>query len=157
MTKQIIEEAIKADVKLLVTSSPRTGAHAENICKNLLDQSGVLVKGIWFTKRHVETNPSLLALLGAGERVIVTEDSATMVNEAVLAGKPVVTISPFKIELLKKQEDMLTRLHTKKHIYRLNRGDYSFSNIPNNEWNLVSCDWHSTFGRQLKRKIEQYG
>ena len=157
MTKQIIEEAMKAKVKLLVTSSPRTGVRAENICKNLLAQSGVLAKGIWFTKQHIETNFSLLALLGAGERVIVTEDSATMVNEAVLAGKPVVTFSPFKIQLLKKQEDMLTLLHTKKHIYRLSRGDFSFSNIPNNGWNLVSCDWHSAFGRQLKTKMEQYG
>lgn len=157
MTQKLIDEAINADVKLLVTSSPRTGVHAENICKHLLEQSGVLRKCIWFTEQHAGKTPSILALLGAAECVIVTEDSATMVNEAVLAGKPVITVSPSNIKLLKRQEDMLSGLHSKKHIHRLQKGDYSFSLIPKNGWNLVTPDWHSTFGSQLKTKIEQFG
>ena len=113
--KRIISEARKAQVQLLVTSSPRTGTTNEHICRELLHESGLLARAVWFSITDCNP-PSMLAMLGKADRVIVSEDSATMVNEAVLARKPVATISPSLCRLPARNERMLMRLEKKKYI-----------------------------------------
>jgi mitochondrial fission protein ELM1 len=153
--KRIISEARKAHVQLLVTSSPRTGKSNEHICEKLLLDSGLLARGVWFGTKDINS-PSMLAMLGKADRVIVSEDSASMVNEAVLARKPVATISPTLCKLPARNERMLMHLEQKKYIVRLQSDSWDLAKLNPTQWTLASSDWYYEFGMHLKERIDNW-
>lgn len=77
-------------IRWLVTTSRRTGPDAESILRASLDPAHV-ADAVWWSEvpRRV-----LHAFVGAAERVFVTQDSVTMVTEAMAAGTPPVVLSP---------------------------------------------------------------
>jgi len=153
--KRIISEAKKADVQLLVTSSPRTGKLNERICEKLLLGSGLLAKTVWFSDGEA-SSPSMLAMLGKADKVIVSGDSASMINEAILARKPVATISPASCKLPARNERMLLQLEQNKHIVRLHTDAWKLAELNPTEWSLVSSDWYYEFGERLKDCVDNW-
>ncbi len=151
---KIIQEAKQANVKLLVTSSPRSGVQVENICGNLLHRSGLIAKCVWYSSSETDSI-SISALLGRASRILVSEDSASMINEAVLSGKPVGTISPRSIKLPDRNERMLHQLENKKYILRLRGIDWSFGCIDDNAWNVVSNNWYYDLGKRIMNRINK--
>lgn len=152
---RLLFEAHKAQVSLLVSSSPRTGRESEKICERILQESGMLAKAVWYGAKEAN-QPSLIALLGKAERILVTEDSASMVNEAVLAGKPVATIAPSKIQLPARNERMLATLEKCAYIRRLRGADWEFASLDPSQWKTVSSKWYYDFGEQLRDRIEHW-
>ncbi len=156
LTKQarrIIDEANNAGVRLLVTGSRRTGRGKEDYWRELFESSGLLELGAWHARRDTEHQPGIPALLGKAERVIVTEDSASMVNEAVASGKPVATISPELSGPDALVNGMLAHLESKKRIIRLRGCHWNFAGIPENHWDLIGQDWHRLLGVRLLARI----
>lgn len=82
--------AAGAGIRWLVSTSRRTGAAAERILRDTLDPAQ-LAHTIWWSENPEKRLP---ALLGAAEAVFVTQDSVTMVTEALASGKPVVVVTP---------------------------------------------------------------
>ncbi len=152
--RRIIEEARKAGVRLMVTDSRRTGLGNEDYLRELFESSGLLEVGAWHARRDMEHQPGIPALLGKAERVIVTEDSASMVNEAVAAGKPVATISPEISGPDALVAGMLDRLESKKRIVRLRGCHWNLAEIPENQWMLIEQDWHRLLGARLLARIK---
>jgi uncharacterized protein len=82
--------ARREGIRWLVTTSRRTGLELETKLQNLLPPD-VLAEAVWWCHGPEKKLP---AYLGAAEIVWVTEDSVSMVTEAVAAGKPVVAVRP---------------------------------------------------------------
>jgi uncharacterized protein len=82
--------ARREGIRWLVTTSRRTGVELEAKLQMLLPPD-VVADAVWWCHRPEKKLP---AYLGAAEVVWVTEDSVSMVTEAVAAGKPVVAVRP---------------------------------------------------------------
>jgi len=82
-------------IRWLLTTSRRTGAESEKHLRAKLS-SDLLAKGVWWSE-----NPEkkVAAFLGAAEVVFVTQDSVTMVTEAVASARPVLVLRPASVNL----------------------------------------------------------
>lgn len=82
------------DVRWLLTTSRRTGSGVEQRLRAALKPEA-LAKAIWWAE-----NPEkrVAAFLGSGEAVFVTQDSVTMVTEAVASARPVFVLRPARVE-----------------------------------------------------------
>jgi len=78
------------DIRWLLVSSRRTGIEAEQLLAEYLDKE-VLAAHCWCGKGDAY---SAEAWLGAAEKVFVTEDSMTMLTEAMYARRPVFSLRP---------------------------------------------------------------
>ena len=77
-------------VRWLLVSSRRTGKAAEQVLKEELD-AGVLAATCWYGAGDAYRAE---AYLGAAERTFVTEDSMTMLSEAIHSRRPVYSLRP---------------------------------------------------------------
>lgn len=77
-------------IRWLVTTSRRTGKELEAGLRELLPPD-IVADAVWWC-HHPEKK--LAAYLGAAEAIWVTQDSVSMVTEAVATDKPVVVIQP---------------------------------------------------------------
>ena len=105
--RKIIEEIKKTcqvhKFVLLLTTSRRTPVHIEKILKdNLKDFSNLKL----FTSPREESFKPTGGILGLSEVVIVTEDSISMIAEAVSSGKKIVVL----------QIDRKSRRKTPRHL-----------------------------------------
>ncbi len=81
--------AKKNNIKWLLTTSRRTGRMAETILEKELNPD-FIKDAIWW---GTEPRRELYAFLARSELLFVTQDSITMVTEAVSSGKPVIAIN----------------------------------------------------------------
>ena len=81
--------ARREGIRWLVTTSRRTGKEVEAKLRGLLPPE-VVADAVWWCHLPEKKFP---AYLGAAEVIWVTQDSVSMVTEAVAAGKPVVVIA----------------------------------------------------------------
>ncbi len=88
--------AQKHGIRWLVSTSPRTGKEAEAALRRSIDPRAI-ARAVWWAQ-----NPEKLVapFLGSAAWVFVTQDSVTMVTEAIASGRPVVVTMPEKTELL---------------------------------------------------------
>jgi mitochondrial fission protein ELM1 len=77
-------------VRWLLVSSRRTGRHVEGLLKDRIEAS-LLGAACWYGNGN-GYDPE--AWLGAAERVFVTEDSMTMLTEAIHSRRPVYSLRP---------------------------------------------------------------
>ncbi|MFK7850340.1 MAG: ELM1/GtrOC1 family putative glycosyltransferase [Akkermansiaceae bacterium] len=80
----------KFGIRWLVSTSRRTGRKAENILKSRLSHEA-LEEAIWWGD---DPKKVVGAFLGAGERIFVTQDSLTMMSEALAVGKRAELLRP---------------------------------------------------------------
>lgn len=153
LAKGIIGSAREARARLIVTTSRRTGRVGEKTLKAEFEASGLLACGVWHCEGPSDKSPSLVAMIGQSELVCVTEDSASMVNEAVASGRPVFTFRPERSQLSDLIESMLCRLeeacyiHRNKHLVSLEIA------MTAKEWTLMDDDWHYFFGKQILKLL----
>ncbi|MEO7099595.1 MAG: ELM1/GtrOC1 family putative glycosyltransferase [Luteolibacter sp.] len=77
-------------IRWLVTTSRRTGKDVESKLRDLLPPE-IIADAVWWCHQPEKKFP---AYLGAAEAIWVTQDSVSMVTEAVATDKPVVVIQP---------------------------------------------------------------
>ncbi len=82
--------ARREGIRWLVTTSRRTGAEAEARLRAALAPETVAA-AVWWAEKPEK---KMSAFLGAAEQVVVTQDSVTMVTEAVASGRPVLVVRP---------------------------------------------------------------
>lgn len=111
--------ATKNNIKWLVTTSRRTEDQAEDILSRQLSPA-VIADAVWYKR---EPRKIMAAYLGAGEHIFCTEDSLSMLTEAVSAGKPVTAIQPDDFDPEDRYENALHRLAAKGWISRVSAGD----------------------------------
>lgn len=82
--------AHREGIRWLVTTSRRTGAEVEACLRQTLDPS-IVAEAVWWSERPEK---KMSRYLGAAERLLVTQDSVTMVSEAIDSGRPVIVVRP---------------------------------------------------------------
>ncbi len=150
---KIAKQAHDAGVKIIATSSRRTGSAAEGCWKKTLENSGLLALGLWHTEANKSENASMAAIMGKAEAIIVTEDSASMICEAIASGRPVATISPSRVSPQELQEGMLTNLSKNRRIIRLSKNYDKVLAPPYDNFNLMAPNWHYNLGADILNKL----
>jgi mitochondrial fission protein ELM1 len=89
------ELAEKHDIRWLISTSRRTGADAEGVLRKQLDPQSI-ARAVWWAEKPEKL---MSPFLGCAEWIFVTQDSVTMVTEAVASGRPVVVTMPARISL----------------------------------------------------------
>jgi len=107
--------AEKYNIQWLISTSRRTPKPLESM---LLEQLplDIVGKAIYY---HQKDDDPIRGLLGASEVLFVTEDSLTMLNEAVAMDKPVVSISPALHDKKKSHFKAVKYLRRQKLIQRV--------------------------------------
>lgn len=107
--QQMISLSKQHSKKILVSTSPRTGADAEKIIKAMLgDQNEVESVFLWGENFEREGSP-MLEYITVSDCLFVTEDSAGMISDALVSSRPVVS--------LRLKEDSFNPLSTPLAIY----------------------------------------
>jgi mitochondrial fission protein ELM1 len=102
-------------IRWLVTSSPRTGRAAEAELRSALAKPW-LAESSWFRPGQASRWP---AYLGLAERVFCTEDSMTMLNEAMAARGLVYSLRPRRAAPATRYEQILQKFETAGRLLRL--------------------------------------
>jgi mitochondrial fission protein ELM1 len=120
--------AHREGIRWLLTTSRRTGAEAEARLRAGLDQS-VLAAAVWWAEKPEKR---MSAFLGSAERVAVTQDSVTMVTEAVASGRPVMVMRPADVRFPRGSfmPDYLANLEAAGRIMRISMADISAAATP---------------------------
>lgn len=115
----------------LVSTSPRTPRDAGELLASRIDPQW-LVKAVWW---HRQPERVVMDFLGAADCVFVTQDSLSMVSEAVAAGKPTVTLTSADVRHSEFLESVLTRQQQGRRLrrqpirdlaaFRLSAGDFA--------------------------------
>lgn len=103
------------NIRWLVSTSRRTSAEGVNILKQYIDDTNCQ-SVIWYGQQNQQ---SLSAFLGAADRVFCTEDSTSMLSEAVAMDKPVVGLRPATVIYKKVHSTYMNYLESKRLIERL--------------------------------------
>ena len=118
-------------IRWLVTTSRRTGASAEAVLKSEL-QEDAIADAVWWSETPAKV---MRAYLGLGERVFVTQDSVTMVSEAIASGKPTVVLRPAQVQFPKASfvPGYFDRLEQMGAITRSNFGELDKRKVPSED------------------------
>ena len=107
-------------IRWLLLGSRRTGNEAQRIIESTVD-SALVAGSAWYESgKQVEIG----AYPGAAEQVFVTEDSMTMVTEAIYSRRPVVSLRPASVASTQRYEAMMKRFADRRWICR-----YSVSSL----------------------------
>lgn len=93
-------------IRWLISTSRRTDPRAVDILRHYATAQ-VCESAIWY---GVSGTDSLDVYLGAGERLFCTEDSMSMLSEAVAMSKPVVSVRPAEVGSKRVHSAMLSHL-----------------------------------------------
>ncbi|MES2921501.1 MAG: ELM1/GtrOC1 family putative glycosyltransferase [Verrucomicrobiota bacterium] len=94
LAEGMTELARREDIRWLVTTSRRSGLELEAQLRDLLPPA-ILADAVWWCR---QPDKKLTAFLGASEKLWVTQDSVSMVTEAVASEKPTIVIYPVVVE-----------------------------------------------------------
>jgi uncharacterized protein len=97
-----------------IVGSRRTGAEARQIIEATVD--GRLIAGSTWYEAGEPGN--IEACLGAAEQVFVTEDSMTMLTEAIYSQRPVISLKPSMVSSTQRYEAMVKRFAGHRWICR---------------------------------------
>jgi mitochondrial fission protein ELM1 len=107
--------SLEFGVQWLITTSRRTGERAEQILKETIPET-VIRESVWFSKQPAKVVQRFLA---SASRVFCTEDSLTMVSEAIFSGKPVCTLLPASVSATENDRLALEHYASKGYIQRI--------------------------------------
>jgi hypothetical protein len=85
----MLKLAKKYNINWLLTTSRRTGLRNEQYLKKILTDNNLISHAVYFNEKPEKV---MLAYLGAASIVFCTEDSTSMVSEALVSQKPVFTL-----------------------------------------------------------------
>ncbi len=94
LAEGMTELARREGIRWLVTTSRRSGIELEDRLRELLPPA-IVADAVWWCR---QPEKKLTAYLGAAEKIWVTQDSVSMVTEAVATGKPTIVIYPVVVE-----------------------------------------------------------
>ncbi len=94
------QQAIDNNIHWLISTSRRTSKKHEQLLRELIEQDPIIkdrvAKTLWV---NAGNNEPVMPLLSTAEQLFVTEDSLSMVNEAVATTKPVYTLMPHQANI----------------------------------------------------------
>lgn len=122
LSDAMLSLANKHDIRWLLTTSRRTGLGNEQYLQSLLQGKNEIAYAVYFNE-----NPQRImqAYLGAGQVIFCTEDSTSMVSEAVVSQKPVISLRWDTGNLNAGHEAVIQRFSNQHFIHRLKLDEMS--------------------------------
>jgi mitochondrial fission protein ELM1 len=114
LAKLIALLAREQGIRWLIVGSRRTGRQAQTWLQQGID-ADIVQAWYWFGG---DDGFSMAAVLGAAEKVLVTEDSMTMLTEAIYAQKPVYSLRPQQAEPTPRYQRALQNMQDKGWLWR---------------------------------------
>lgn len=102
-------------IRWLIATGPRTGQGAERLIRDAVEP-GNLADASWYGMDRTNSLPLYLA---AADTLFVTEDSMTMLGEALSAGKPVFSLRPETANPNQRYRNALQRYEARGLLSRL--------------------------------------
>ena len=133
-------------VRWLILGSRRTGAQAQRIIESTTDR-GLIAHSAWY---EAGKPAEIGACLGAAEQVFVTEDSMTMMTEAIYSQRPVISLKPALVSSTQRYEAMVKRFADRRWICR-----YAVSSLLERADQLAGQDCRPLKELPLDRLSEQ--
>lgn len=136
----------KDNIKWLITTSRRTDSIYEDFLKKeLVDLCEC------FIAYNKNPKPVVREFLCKAQKVFVTEESASMISEAIASKKEVYTLKPNKIKYDKKYTPVLEKYEKEKRICRIDlKRDTTLNNI---KFNILNDSAYKLIAKKLKGKI----
>lgn len=95
LAEQMNALAAKHGIRWLVSTSRRTGEAAEQVLRKFLAPE-TIAYAVWWAEKPEK---KMAAILGTASWIFTTQDSVTMVTEAIASGRPVVVTMPSGTEI----------------------------------------------------------
>jgi len=133
------------DIKWLVTTSRRTPKEIEKRLKQKMNTAS-------FIDYHTNPQKVVAGFLQLASAVFVTEESASMVNEAVSFGKPVMTLFPKKHHPDKSYQRILDRFFLKKRVQRVDISKLEYGTVECNDFQVLK----HTSSMEIVEKVGKY-
>jgi len=108
--------AKKYQIRWLLTTSRRTNLSNEKVIKGILNSSDEVAHTVYFNESPEKV---MQAYLGLGDFIFCTEDSTSMVSEAVISQKPVISLRSTVGDINKGHHAVIKRFAEKNYIYRM--------------------------------------
>jgi len=144
---KLVKEVSKSEhTKWLITTSRRTPIWVEKMLKKQLQEVSV-----YFVAFNEKSEKVLLPFLGLSEAVFVTEESASMISEAISSNRPVYTLHPNTFKADKNYQRLINKFEVQKKISRI---DISMSCTLDREFNLSHNDNHIIMAKNIKQILE---
>lgn len=106
--------SFKNNIMWLISTSRRTPLEIESYLEKELKKYSA-----YFVSYNQKEEKILLPFLGLAEKIFVTEDSASMISEAITSCKPVFTLRPDEINSDKNYQKIIKKFQDAKFIYSL--------------------------------------
>jgi len=117
LTSSLLQRAKEHNKKLLITTSRRTEPKAEAIIKSICDKHPDQIEKLVLF--HQNPEKVVNQFLQTANTIFCTEDSGSMINEAILSRNKVYTIFPKKRRLSKSYAEFLNRHYSKGYIHQI--------------------------------------
>jgi mitochondrial fission protein ELM1 len=135
-------------IRWLLVGSRRTGTVAEKLLGEQVEARHVAASH-WYRQGHAG---GIDAWLGAADRIFVTEDSMTMLTEALYSGRPVTSLRPLSVDATPRYTNMIERFAKAGWIRRyaiadLAAGRETLDSVPHN--GMPPADQLSRLSRKL--------
>ena len=151
LAKGMNAQSERKNIRWLLTTSRRTGTAAEAALKKYLNPD-ILEDAIWWAEKP---RKELYEFMVLSEVLFVTQDSVTMVTEAVSVGKPVVAIYPSRVDFPDDSfmRAYLDRLETNGRIARLETRILSDFNFGKMEFSPLKENMLASASKELCRRL----
>jgi mitochondrial fission protein ELM1 len=143
--------AEREKIRWLLTTSRRTGEKAEAVLKQHLNPD-ILEDAIWWAAKP---RRELYAFMARAEVLFVTQDSVTMVTEAISAGKRTVTVYPRQVKLSENSFMLpyLRRLEANRRVLRTGSACLKDSIVHRDDFNLIQDCGVSSVVQELAQRL----
>ena len=136
----------------LLTTSRRTGTTVETILRQYLNPK-IIADAIWWAE---QPRKELYQFMARAEKLFITQDSVTMVTEAISAGKPVYSVYPKQLRFSNKSflPDYYSRLESNHRLKRVPLSKLESLDIGNDKFDLMVEDCFSSVAFELASKLK---
>lgn len=129
----------------LLTTSRRTPPAAEQLLRARINPAWLL-KAVWW---HEQPEKVVLDFLGAADCVLVTQDSLSMVSEAIAAGKPTAALVPATVISSAFLEQTLASQQQRRRLQRVPLAGLAGFRFQASDFNCVDVDLVAQYVGQI--------
>lgn len=146
----LLESAAKYGIQWLLTTSRRTAIeHERQLHEFSLQHPDIFAYTVFF---HHSPEKVVASFLGAADAVFATEDSSSMLSEAMIAGKPLFTLRPDLCAVNDNYQRFLSKHQQKRRMHPLTL-DTASQQIERYNWNSFE-QLNVSVEEQLAEKID---
>lgn len=134
----------------LLTTSPRTTLAVEELLRRELS-GPELAYGVWFGSRPEKV---VAPFLGAAERIFVTEESTSMISDALVMGRPLYAVFPAKRNLKTWAARFVDQQEQECRLQRCSVGALQSLNLEELDGRFAPLteDWEAVLARQIQAR-----